>query len=61
VEGMDLDVLIGGSNTIKKHLPIIFVEHCDNRKTIIDDIKKFLDEYEYDYTVVGNNLLCKPQ
>jgi FkbM family methyltransferase len=61
VEGMDLDVLIGGSNTIKKHLPIIFVEHCDNRKTIIDDIKQFLNQYEYDYTVVGNNLLCKPQ
>jgi FkbM family methyltransferase len=61
VEGMDLDVLIGGSKTIKKHLPIIFVEHCDNRKTIIDDIKQFLNQYEYDYTVVGNNLLCKPQ
>jgi FkbM family methyltransferase len=61
VEGMDLDVLIGGSNTIKKHFPIIFIEHCDNRKTIIENIKEFLNQYEYSYEVIGNNLLCKPQ
>lgn len=61
VEGMDLDVLIGGSNTIKKHFPVIFIEHCDNRKTIIENIKEFLNQYEYSYEVIGNNLLCKPQ
>ena len=61
VEGMDLDVLNGGSKTIQKHLPVIFIEHCDNRKTIIDDIKLFLDQYEYNYQIIGNNLLCKPQ
>jgi FkbM family methyltransferase len=61
VEGMDLDVLIGGSNTIKKYFPIIFIEHCDNRKTILEDIKKFLDNYEYKYEIIGNNVLCTPQ
>lgn len=60
VEGMDLDVLVGGTNTIKKHLPVIFIEHCDNRKTILEDIKKFLDQFDYGYTVIGNNVICKP-
>jgi FkbM family methyltransferase len=61
VEGMDLDVLIGGQNTIKKHLPVIFIEHSDNRKSIINDIKNFLDTFEYEYHTIGNNVLCKPQ
>jgi FkbM family methyltransferase len=60
VEGMDLDVLTGGHNTIKKHLPVIFIEHCDNRKTIIDPIKEFLDQFDYGYQIIGNNVLCKP-
>jgi FkbM family methyltransferase len=61
VEGMDLDVLTGGYNTIKKHLPVIFIEHCDNRKTIIDPIKEFLDQFDYGYQIIGNNVLCKPE
>lgn len=61
VEGMDLDVLVGGKNTIIKNLPVIFIEHCDNRKTIIEDIKTFLGEFEYGYETIGNNLLCRPQ
>jgi hypothetical protein len=61
VEGMDLDVLIGGQNTIKKHLPVIFIEHNDNRKTIIEKIKSFLDNFDYGYELIGNNVLCKPQ
>jgi hypothetical protein len=61
VEGMDLDVLIGATKTIKKHFPVIFIEHSDNRKSIIEDIKKFLDQFEYGYETIGNNLLCRPQ
>jgi FkbM family methyltransferase len=61
VEGMDLDVLVGGTNTIKKHLPVIFIEHCDNRKTILEEIKKFLNQFEYNFSVIGNNVLCTPQ
>jgi FkbM family methyltransferase len=61
VEGMDLDVLKGSKETIKKHLPVIFIEHFDNRKSIIEDIKTFLDEFEYSFETIGNNLLCRPQ
>jgi hypothetical protein len=61
VEGMDLDVLIGASKTIKKDFPVIFIEHSDNRKSIIEELKKFLDTFDYGYETIGNNLLCKPQ
>lgn len=61
VEGMDLDVLIGASKVIQKHFPIIFIEYCDYRKSIIEDIKKFLNQFGYNYETVGNNVLCKPQ
>jgi hypothetical protein len=58
---MDLDVLKGSKETIKKHLPVIFIEHFDNIKSIIEDIKTFLDEFEYSFETIGNNLLCRPQ
>ena len=61
VEGMDLDVLIGATKTIKKHFPVVFIEHSDNRKSIIEDIKNFLDQFDYGYETIGNNLLCRPQ
>lgn len=59
-EGMDLDVLIGGTNTIRNNLPIIFVEHSDNKKSILEEIQKFLNTFDYSYSVIGNNVLCKP-
>lgn len=61
VEGMDLDVLIGGHKTIKKYLPIIFIEHSDNRKSILEEIKEFLNNFDYGYTILGNNVLCRPE
>lgn len=61
VEGMDLDVLVGATKTLKKHFPTIFIEHFDNRKSIIEDIKEFLDEFNYAYELIGNNVLCRPQ
>ena len=61
VEGMDIDVLMGATKTIQKHFPIIFIEHSDNRKSVLNELKQFLDQFEYSYSVVGNNLLCKPQ
>jgi len=60
-EGMDLDVLIGGQETIKKHLPVIFVEHFDNRKSILIEIKDYLNNFNYEYRVFGNNVLCIPK
>ena len=35
VEGMDLDVLQGATNTISKYKPYIFIEHSDNRTSIL--------------------------
>jgi FkbM family methyltransferase len=59
-EGMDLDILIGGKETIKTHLPIIFIEHSDNRRSILDNIKEYLNQFHYEYESIGNNVLCKP-
>ena len=59
VEGMDMDVLIGGIETIRRHHPVIFIEHNDNRKSIIDNVKTFLVKFGYDFEIVGNNLLAK--
>ena len=57
-EGMDLDVLEGATNLLTQCKPALFVEHCDNRKSIIGKLQKFLDQFKYQYTLVGNNVLC---
>lgn len=44
VEGMEISVLEGAKNTIKKHLPVIFIESFEaNHK----DVKKILNEFGY--------------
>lgn len=60
-EGMDLDILIGGNKTIKKNLPVIFIEHYDNRKSILNDIKEYLNNFDYYYELIDNNILCRPE
>jgi FkbM family methyltransferase len=59
-EGMDVDILSGGVETIKKCLPVIFIEHSDNRRSVIDEIQTFLDQFQYLYQIIGNNVLCQP-
>jgi FkbM family methyltransferase len=59
VEGMDIDVLLGAKTTIDKFKPVIFIEHNDSRKSIINEIQLYLNQFDYQYEVVGNNLLCK--
>ena len=61
VEGMDIDVLEGAKNTIKKYNPSIFIEHSDNRNSILTEIVNYLGIDNYNYTVIGNNLLAKPK
>ena len=58
-EGMDMDVLRGAINTIEQFKPIIFIEHCDNRKSIIKQITDFLDQFSYEYQIIGNNVLSR--
>lgn len=59
VEGMDLDVLRGAQDTIKKFLPKIFIEHSDNMTSVKDEILAFLEPYGYECRVVGNNIIAK--
>lgn len=61
VEGMDLAVLQGAKQCLKTFKPIIFVEHSDNRKSILDSIVNYLGVNTYDYKVIGNNLLARPR
>lgn len=44
VEGMEVTVLEGAKNTIKKHLPIIFIESFEEKHK---DVKKILNELGY--------------
>jgi FkbM family methyltransferase len=60
VEGMDVDVLNGAFKTIEKFKPVIFIEHNDNRKSILEEIKTYLNNFDYEYEIIGNNMLCKP-
>lgn len=59
VEGMDLQVLHGGVNTLKKNRPVIFIEHNDNVSTRMQEIQDFLLQFNYQFTCIGNNLLCR--
>lgn len=61
VEGMDIAVLKGATNTLKYYKPTIFIEHSDNRKSILTEIVDYLGINNYDYKVVGNNVLAKPR
>lgn len=59
VEGMDLDVLRGAHNTIRKFLPKIFIEHNNNVVSIKDQILEVLDPYGYTCEVIGNNIIAR--
>lgn len=57
-EGMDLDVLRGAVKTIQYHRPALFVEHCDNQRSIREELETFLEPWHYKFVVDGNNMLC---
>lgn len=57
-EGMDLDVLHGATKTIRDYHPVIFVEHCDNQRSIRSEIEDYLRAWGYQFVIQGNNLLC---
>ena len=58
VEGMDLQVLMGAAHMLETCHPALFVEHCDNRRSIIGPIQEFLDQFGYTYELIGNNVLA---
>ena len=57
VEGMDLSVLEGARQMIERFHPCIFIEHFDYRVSILKELESFLDQYEYKYTIIENNLI----
>lgn len=57
VEGMDLSVLKGARQMIEKFHPYIFIEHYDNRVSILEELDSFLNQYEYKYDIIQNNLI----
>jgi FkbM family methyltransferase len=61
VEGMDLQVLQGAEQTLKNHQPGIFIEHSDNIRSILIDIQEYLGSENYEFQVLGNNLLASPK
>lgn len=60
-EGMDFDVLEGAKFVIEKHNPRIFIEHSDNRQSILNKIQNFLGHEKYNFMVIKNNLLAVPR
>ena len=58
VEGMEIDVLIGGANTIKKYRPWCWIEQWNvDKKTLISQF----DNLDYTiYQMDGANILCCP-
>ena len=58
VEGMELDVLEGAKETIKRCKPICFVEII---KSNMGEIRRFFEAHDYDCEIVGGNYLCKPR
>lgn len=57
-EGMDLAVLEGARDNIARWRPVIFIEHCDNQRSIQADMEAWLAPYGYGFSVQGNNLLA---
>lgn len=59
VEGMDVEVLHGARETIKKFRPVIFIEYTNGIDNIRELVLAELEPYGYDCQVVGNNILAK--
>lgn len=58
VEGMDLEVLKGSINILNLFAPAIYVEHFDNKTSMINELQEFLSEFNYSFDIRKNNLLC---
>ncbi len=56
-EGMDLQILQGASETIKKFKPILFVEYFDKFTSIKNELETFFKEINYSSEIVSNNML----
>lgn len=55
VEGMELQVLRGGLQSLRRSRPMMLLEHC---KTSLTDLTRFLTQENYEAIVVGRNLVA---
>lgn len=58
-EGMDLEVLQGGLDTIRRNRPAVLIEHNDNQRSVKEILQDFLRPYGYSFIIEGNNMLAK--
>ena len=61
VEGMDIDVLRGAEQTLKRFSPAIFIEHSNNKYSVLDGIIAHLGVDNYTFQVIANNVLAVPK
>lgn len=55
VEGMELDVLDGAYETIKRYSPIIIAEHIKCSRTVLE---RSLEARDYDLALIGMNIVA---
>jgi FkbM family methyltransferase len=55
IEGMEMDALLGAKLSIEKLKPVLMIEKIKSNET---DIRKFLDQFGYQFFSVGINLLA---
>lgn len=55
IEGMELEALKGAAETIKRSIPILFVEHV---KSDVRALEEFFDSHGYDHIPMGMNTLA---
>lgn len=58
VEGMEIDVLQGASNTIQLTRPVMLIEHL---KCVKCDLEQAISDLNYNYIDIGMDYLCTPQ
>lgn len=57
-EGMELMILEGSKNIIKRWKPVLLIEYSDEIDCINDQIKSFLDQFGYQYQYTANNIFA---
>lgn len=58
-EGMDYNVLVGATNTIKKFKPKILIEYKTDWSDDKDKIITFLNQFNYDYIFQERNIIAR--
>ena len=60
VEGMELSVLTGAEETLKKFRPAIFIEYSNYKQNTLEHIVELLGQENWRYFVYDNNVLVLP-